>query len=152
MQEEIQVFHEYIQRHRFKRSSQRDLILETFLNTEEHVSAEDLYRLVKAKDPTVGFTTVYRTLHLLMDSGLAREANFGDGRTRYEHNYKHQHHDHLICVGCGELIEFYSEIIENMQDKIAHKYKFKPTHHSLRIFGYCAKCGADQNQSERAAG
>ena len=152
MQEEIQVFHEYIQRHGFKRSSQRDLILETFLNTEEHVSAEDLYRLVKEKDPTVGFTTVYRTLHLLMDSGLAREANFGDGRTRYEHNYKHQHHDHLICVGCGELIEFYSEIIENMQDKIAHKYKFRPTHHSLRIFGLCSKCQAAQNQSERAAG
>ena len=148
MQEELQVFHDYIQRHGFKRSVQRDLILETFLNTEEHVSAEDLYKLVKEKDPTVGFTTVYRTLRLLMDSGLAREANFGDGRARYEHNYKHQHHDHLICVGCGELIEFYSEVIENMQDKIADRYQFRPTHHSLRIFGLCSKCQHLKNNNE----
>ncbi|HZS44858.1 MAG TPA: transcriptional repressor [Blastocatellia bacterium] len=152
MQEEIQVFHDFIQRHGYKRSAQRDLILETFLNTEEHVSAEDLYRLVKDKDPTVGFTTVYRTLRLLMDSGLAREANFGDGRARYEHNYKHQHHDHLICVGCGTLIEFYSETIENMQDKIADKYKFQPTHHSLRIFGYCSNCQHSRPETRRAAG
>lgn len=152
MQEEIDVFHEYIQRHGYKRSTQRDLILETFLNTEEHVSAEDLYNLIKHKDASLGFTTVYRTLKLLTECGLAREVNFGDGRTRYEHNYKHEHHDHLICLGCGGLYEFYSEIIETMQDKIAHQYKFKPTHHSLRIFGHCVECQRKQKEKERAAG
>src|SRR3712207_9319788 len=85
MTEEKEIFHRHIQRQGLKRTAQRDLILDVFLRTEEHLSSEDLYNLVKAEDPTVGHTTVYRTLKLLVDAGLAREVRFGDGRTRYEH-------------------------------------------------------------------
>jgi Fur family ferric uptake transcriptional regulator len=138
--EEIHVFHEHLRRARLKRTAQRDLILDVFLNTEGHMSSEELYTIVKAKDPTVGFTTVYRTLKLLKESGLARELESYDGRTLYEHDYKHSHHDHLICIRCGALIEFYSEEIEKMQDEITRKYRFKPLHHSHRIFGFCAAC------------
>jgi Fur family ferric uptake transcriptional regulator len=116
------------------------LILEVFLRTEGHLSSEDLYDLVKSEDPTVGFTTVYRTLKLLVECGLAREERLGDGRMRYEHLYNHQHHDHLICTECGRLIEFYSEVIERKQDEIAAHYKFLPTRHSLRIWGICSEC------------
>lgn len=140
MQKEKEIFFDHLKRAGFKRTAQRELILDVFLRTEGHSSAEDLYQLVKAEDPNVGFTTVYRTLKLLAECGLAREERLGDGRTRYEHKYNHQHHDHLICTDCGDLIEFYSEVIENKQDEIAHKFKFKPTHHSLRIFGICHKC------------
>jgi Fur family ferric uptake transcriptional regulator len=147
--EETQVFHEHLRRTHLKRTSQRDLILDVFLDTEDHVSSEDLYSLVKAKDPSVGFTTVYRTLKILKECGLARELEFHDGRMLYEHDYKHTHHDHLICTQCGALIEFYSEEIEALQDEIVNRYGFIPHHHSHRIFGVCAKC-QKSGKAERA--
>ncbi|HEX8072179.1 MAG TPA: Fur family transcriptional regulator [Pyrinomonadaceae bacterium] len=140
LSEEQAVFHRHIQRAGLKRTAQRDLILDVFLRTEEHLSSEDLYRLVQQEDPDIGQTTVYRTLKLLTDAGLAREVRFGDGRTRYEHNYKHPHHDHLICTQCGKTIEFFSADMEALQDQIAAKHKFELTHHTMRMFGYCADC------------
>ena len=92
MTEEQEVFLEHIQKKGLKRTAQRDLILDVFLRTERHLSNEDLYRLVKEEDSSIGQTTVYRTLKLLSEAGLAREVRFGDGRTHYEHNYKHEHH------------------------------------------------------------
>ncbi len=115
MTEEQEVFLKHIQKQGLKRTAQRDLILDVFLRTEGHVSGEDLYRLVHDEDPSVGQTTVYRTLRLLTDAGLAREVRFGDGRAHYEHNYKHQHHDHMICSECGKIIEFYSPELEAIQ-------------------------------------
>ncbi|MFL6228936.1 MAG: Fur family transcriptional regulator [Pyrinomonadaceae bacterium] len=138
--EEQEVFLRHIQSAGLKRTAQRDLILDVFLRTEEHLSSEDLYSLVKREDPSIGQTTVYRTLKLLTDAGLAREVRFGDGRTRYEHNYKHPHHDHMICTECGKTIEFFSADLEKLQDKIAARHKFEITHHTLRMFGYCEDC------------
>lgn len=140
--QEKEIFFDHLRQAGFKRTGQRELILEVFLRTEGHLSADDLFELVRAQDPTVGFTTVYRTLKLLSECGLAREERLGDGRRRYEHLYNHQHHDHLICTSCGELIEFFSEVIEQKQDEIAAQYDFQPTHHSLRIFGICRACRA----------
>jgi Fur family ferric uptake transcriptional regulator len=140
MQKEKEIFFEHLRRSGFKRTAQRELILDVFLETEGHSSAEELHQLIKSRDPHVGVTTVYRTLKLLAECGLAREERLGDGHTRYEHLYNHQHHDHLICTECGDLIEFYSEIIENKQDEIARQYHFQPTTHSLRIFGVCYQC------------
>src|ERR1051325_7775990 len=87
MTEEKEIFHRHIQRAGLKRTAQRDTILDVFLRTEKHLSSEDLYHLVQEEDPNVGHTTVYRTLKLLVEAGLAGEGRFGDGRTRYEHNY-----------------------------------------------------------------
>src|SRR5947209_9181246 len=100
MTEEKEIFHQHIQRAGLKRTAQRDLILDVFLRTEKHLSSEDLYRLVKAEEPNVGHTPVYRTLKLLVDAGLAPEVRLGDGRTRYEHNYNNPHPDHMICTEC----------------------------------------------------
>lgn len=140
MTEEQEIFLQHIQRAGLKRTAQRDLILDVFLRTEEHLSSEDLYNLVKKEDPTIGQTTVYRTLKLLTEAGLAREVRFGDGRTHYEHNYKHEHHDHMICVDCGKIIEFYSQQLEAIQDEMAKKHGFEMTSHSLRMWGYCSEC------------
>jgi Fur family ferric uptake transcriptional regulator len=134
------VFEEHIQASRLRRTGQRDLILEIFLSTEDHLSSEDLYGLVHRIDPTVGHTTVYRTLKLLTEAGLAREVRFGDNKTYYEHHYNHDHHDHMICTECGKVIEFFSADIEQLQDEMAGKFGFKPTHHSLRMWGVCSDC------------
>src|SRR5437870_875857 len=104
MTEEQEVFYKHIQKEGLKRTTQRDLILDVFLHTEGHMAGVDLYRLVTKKDPTVGPTTVYRTLRLFSDAGLERELRFGDGRAHYEHSYTHQHHDHMICSDCGKII------------------------------------------------
>lgn len=145
--EEQEVFLKHIQKHGLKRTSQRDLILDVFLRTEEHLSNEDLYQLVKKEDPTVGQTTVYRTLKILTEAGLAREVRFGDGRTHYEHNYKHQHHDHMICSECGKIIEFFSAELEAIQDQMAAKHKFEITQHLLRIIGVCVDCRRARKQT-----
>ncbi len=153
--EEQEVFRRHIQRSGLKRTAQRDLILDVFLRTEEHMSSEDLYRLVQREDASIGQTTVYRTLKLLTEAGLAREVRFGDGRTRYEHNYKHPHHDHMICTLCGTTIEFFSAELEAIQDAILAKYHFQAIQHSLRIFGICANCqneaGDGHKKDESAA-
>lgn len=138
--QEKQIFSEHIQKSGLRHTAQRDLILEMFLRTEDHLSSEDLYWLVQKQDPSVGHTTVYRTLKLLTEAGLAREVRFGDGKTYYEHHFGHAHHDHMICTECGKVIEFFSEKLEAAQDAMADKYKFKPTHHSLRIWGVCEEC------------
>jgi Fur family ferric uptake transcriptional regulator len=140
MNEEKEIFLNHLQKAGLKRTTQRELILEVFLRTEEHVSSERLYELVRSEDQTVGHTTVYRTLKLLTECGLAREVRFGDGRAHYEHNYNHEHHDHMICTDCGLIIEFFSPDIEAMQDEMAAKYGFLVTQHSLRLFGLCAEC------------
>jgi len=149
MSEEQEVFLKHIQEQGLKRTAQRDLILDVFLRTEGHVSGEDLYRLVHEQDPSVGQTTVYRTLRLLTDAGLAREVRFGDGRAHYEHNYKHQHHDHMICSECGKIIEFYSPQLEAIQDAMAAKHKFELTSHLLRMIGICVDCRAQTRERKR---
>ena len=149
MTEEQEVFLAHIQKKGLKRTAQRDLILNVFLRTEEHLSSEDLYLLVHKEDPSVGQTTVYRTLKLLAEAGLAREVRFGDGLTHYEHNYKHQHHDHMICSDCGKIIEFYSAELEAIQDAMAAKHKFEVEQHLLRIIGICADCRRAKRDAEK---
>ncbi len=138
--EEKEIFLEHIQKAGLRKTAQRDLILEIFLRTEDHLTSEDLYWLVQKQDPSVGHTTVYRTLKLLTEAGLAREVRFGDNKTYYEHHFKHEHHDHMICTECGKVIEFVSAEIEDLQDQMADKFGFRLSHHSLRMWGACAEC------------
>ena len=147
---EKEILLEHIQKAGLRRTGQRDLILEIFLRTEDHLTSEDLYWLVQKEDPTVGHTTVYRTLKLLTEAGLAREVRFGDNKTYYEHHYNHQHHDHMICTECGQVIEFFSQDIEELQDQMADKFGFRPTHHSLRMWGVCAECQATEIETSQA--
>jgi Fur family ferric uptake transcriptional regulator len=139
-------FYRHMQRAGLKRTAQRDLIVDVFLRTEDHLSSEDLYHLVKAQDPTIGQTTIYRTLKLLTEAGLASEVRLGDGRTRYEPNNKFPHHDHMICTGCGRTVEFFSAEIKRLLDGIAAEHEYEPKQHSLRIFGVCADCRRERNE------
>jgi Fur family ferric uptake transcriptional regulator len=140
MRAEKEIFGKYLSRHNLRDTPQRELILDTFLKREEHVSAEQLYDIVKKRDPSIGQATVYRNLKLFSEAGLAREVDFGDGVTRYEHSYNHPHHDHLICRGCGKTLEVVNSVIEELQKSLAEKYGFELTDHSLYLYGYCANC------------
>jgi Fur family transcriptional regulator, ferric uptake regulator len=137
---EMQVFMEYLQEHKLKLTPHRQLILDTFLENEGHRSVEDIYRVVRGKDPRVGYTTVYRTMKLLAECGLAREIDLADGITRYEHLYNHEHHDHMICMHCGTSIEFYDPEIEALQDEASEHLGFKVLDHKLQIYGLCGNC------------
>lgn len=119
---------------------QRELILDIFLSTREHVTVEELYLKVKTSHPGIGHTTVYRTLKLCAEAGLAREILLHDGQTRYEHLQAGEHHDHLICTACNVIIEFENETIEELQSAIAARHGFHIRSHKLEIYGLCAAC------------
>lgn len=137
---EHEVLENYINRHNLKITKQRRAVLEAFLESEEHVSAEELYKIVSEKEPKIGLATVYRTLALLTESGLAMELNFGDGQKRYEHNFEHEHHDHMICTQCSKIIEFHNPVIEKLQEDVAREHGFEMTSHKLDMFGICKDC------------
>jgi Fur family ferric uptake transcriptional regulator len=137
--EERQVLASYLTRHGLKRSAQREVILDAFLKAGRHVSVEDLLRLVKRRRPDVGRTTIYRTLKLFQKAGLASELAFG-GEARFEPLWKRDHHDHFICTSCGEIIEFQSPEIEDLQDRIASRIGFEIEGHRHHIFGQCRAC------------
>jgi len=137
---EHEVLEEYIARHNLKITNQRRVVLDSFLKSENHVSAEDLYKMVSEQDPKIGLATVYRTLALFTQSGLATELDFGDGQKRYEHKYMHSHHDHMICTECGKIVEFNHPMIEKLQKEIAAKHGFNMTSHKLDLFGICGQC------------
>ena len=137
---EHEVLESYITQHNLKITKQRRAVLEAFLGSEEHVSAEDLYKIVSAKEPKIGLATVYRTLALLTESGLAAELDFGDGQKRYERNYQQGHHDHMICTQCGKIIEFHNSLIEKLQEDVAREHGFEMTAHKLDMFGICQDC------------
>ena len=137
--EEQRVLSEYLTQHGLKRSTQREVILDAFLRSGSHVSVEDLLKIVKRKDPAVGRTTIYRTLKLFQEAGLASELLVG-AEARFEPLWNRDHHDHLVCVHCGEIIEFQSPEIEGLQDKIANGLGFVIEGHRHTIFGRCQKC------------
>ena len=137
---EMHVFLDYLEQKKLKLTPHRELILENFVENEGHRSVEDIYRVVREKDPRIGYTTVYRTMKLLADCGLAREVDLADGITRYEHLYNHEHHDHMICMECGTSIEFLNPEIESLQDAASEQLGFKVFDHKLQIYGVCKDC------------
>ena len=137
---EFQILHEHIRSRKLRSTPQRDAVLAVFLATEGHVSVEELHKLVKRKHPAIGYTTVYRTMKLLADVGLCRSVDFGDGVERFEHDYGHEHHDHLICTVCGQYIEVHNKDMEELQNILARQQGFALTSHVLKIYGVCRKC------------
>lgn len=128
----------YLDEHNLKHTRQRDVILDTFLGAEGHVTSEEIFQALREDHPNIGYTTVYRTMKLLCEAGLAQERHFGDGLTRYE--IEHHHHDHLICTSCGRIIEFECGMIEAAQEEIADRYGFRILRHRHELYGHCDRC------------
>jgi Fur family ferric uptake transcriptional regulator len=137
----------YMVKKGLRSTDQRKLIVETFFCAENHVSIEELLAQVREKDPRVGYATVYRTLKLLAECGVANERRFGDGLTRYELADDVTHHDHLICVECGDIVEFEEPGIEHLQEEVARKYRYQLRSHKHELYGICTSC-----QAKRRAG
>lgn len=134
------VFNGHLKRVGLKHTSQRDTILSAFLETRDHLSIEDLHHLVQKRDPKIGFTTVYRTLKLLAECGLASEVLFHDGVTRYEHQFNRRSHHHMVCTGCGASVEFFSSEIERIEKEVGHKHHWTTTRNTFQVYGLCAEC------------
>jgi Fur family transcriptional regulator, ferric uptake regulator len=140
-------WHSYVQDKRLNVTAQREAIVEQFLRTRDHVSIDDLLSKVRKRQPRVGYATVYRTLKLLSECGIAYERKFGDGLTRYELAGEHSHHDHLICVECGTITEFEEDKIEDLQEKVAARYGYELRSHKHELYGLCPQCRAKRKPS-----
>ena len=133
---------EYMNKHGLRSTEQRRLVTEMFFASSDHLSIEDLLEQVRLEEPKIGYATVYRTLKLLKDCGLAFERHFGDGVSRYEVAWADEHHDHMICLECEKIVEFEDEAIEDLQHKVAARLGFKLVRHKLELYGLCADCQA----------
>lgn len=137
----------YLARQGMKLTNQRRLILTTFYQCSGHFSAEDIYQRLRGVDSSIGQATVYRTLKLLHDAGLARELRFGNDVARFEPRLDNAHHDHLICEACGKIVPVLNDNIEKLQVELADAHGFKPTYHRMYLYGICPDClQADKQQ------
>lgn len=132
-------FHAYLAKQGLKSTKQRDVIAQQFFATDGHLSIEELLTLARQEQPRVGYATVYRTLKLLTECGLAAERRFGEGQTTYETAGDNAHHDHLICLECGHVLEFHNEEIEREQERVARSFGFNVVRHKHELYGLCPR-------------
>lgn len=126
----------------YKLTPQRKTILKVFLdNLDGHLSAEDVYQMVKKEFPEMGLATVYRTLDLLAEIEVLQKMNFNDGKARYEFSsHNEHHHHHLICIKCGKVAEFDYDLLDTLEKAIQEIKNFQVLDHLLKFYGYCEKC------------
>jgi len=130
----------YMERKGLRSTAQRRLVSDTFFRARGHLSIDDMLALVRKRDPKVGYATVYRTLKLLVECGLANERQFEDTVTRFEVAHHDSHHDHLICLGCKQIVEFEDRQIERLQETVATRFGFELVSHKHELYGLCEKC------------
>lgn len=140
MKDEEKKFREYLRLKGLKFTPQRELILREAFSTHDHFEVDDLFVKLYRKNTGISRATVYRTLNLLVQGGLLRQVISGERHSHYEHTLGHRHHDHLVCLGCGRVIEFSNGRIEGLQDEVCKKQNFEPRSHRLQIDGFCQDC------------
>ncbi len=140
--EVLSLFHQRLREAGLKSTQQRDIIAGTFFELDRHISVEELLLESRKKLPRIGYATVYRTLKLLVEQGMADTRDFGDGQTRYDPQLDDDAHDHLICVDCRNIIEFDDEVILARLGQIAREQGFSISRRKLEIYGECLQ-GAD---------
>lgn len=140
MEQEKEVYYNYLTSNNIKQSKQRERILEVFLKTEEHVTVQELYEIIRIENKNIGVATVYRAMKLFCDADLADEIDIGDGNRRYEHKFNHKIHSHLICIKCGKIFEFCDWRMDDIQRDVSCKFNFKPLNRRLQIYGVCNEC------------
>ena len=133
-------FKEALKKEGLKYTPQRTAVLEEIIKDKGHRESEEIYLALKKSGQHVSRATVYRTMDILVNNGFARKMNLGDGRARYESKVNSPHHDHLVCMDCGLIVEFMDQKIEDLQDEIAIQYEFQLKRHIHQLFGLCKKC------------
>ncbi|BCS35545.1 hypothetical protein TBR22_A47780 [Luteitalea sp. TBR-22] len=134
-----------------KRSSKRDRIVDVFLRQEGHLTADDLVDLIRKEDTRISRATVYRTLAWMEAAGIARKVDFGEGRFRYEHSYRHPRHFHLICKSCNQSTEFLSSDIEQLLEEVAEARSFTVSHAVVQLYGTCEACKTGRPAARQAS-
>ena len=134
------IFANYIKEKGLRNTKQREMILDSFLHANKHITVEELFDTVKKSNPDIGYATVHRNLKLMCECGIADEIKIGTSKAKFEPKLGHEHHDHLICMKCGRFIEVHDTRIEKLQDKLAEANDFIPQRHRLEIYGLCKKC------------
>ncbi|MBW2368197.1 MAG: transcriptional repressor [Deltaproteobacteria bacterium] len=134
------LFQELFHREHIDQFEDRFKILEAFLQTEKHLTIEELHRVLLQTGNRLSVDFVRDTLLLMCRFGFAQKRKFEDGHTRYEHRHLGQHHDHMICTRCGQIIEFQNENMELLQNEIAGTYGFHMLQHTMEIYGICSGC------------
>ncbi|OCL26892.1 transcriptional repressor [Orenia metallireducens] len=125
----------------YKLTAQRKIILQILINNKgEHLSAEEVYNIVKTEDPGIGLATVYRTLELFCELGIIQQLTFDENCRRYELETGEEHHHHLVCSKCGKVIEFNDEVLEEFESELEKRHSFKVTEHKIKFYGYCEDC------------
>ncbi len=144
---EQKIFRNFLGERGLKLTKERMSVLTEVFSCHDHFDPEDLYLRIRSSGLKASRASVYRTLSLLVESGLVQRAMRTERGNVYEHRYGHGHHDHMICDSCGKIIEFYSEKLENIQSEICDKNKFNGVSHTLEIRGICERCS--EQGSER---
>jgi Fur family ferric uptake transcriptional regulator len=136
--EAVEILRTYVSQKGLKFTGQRQTVTEVFFDPafqEHHPTVEELFLRVRERDSRVGYATVYRTLKLLTECGLANPSRLGDKQTRYEPESPGEHHDHMVCNECGAILEFEDEGIENLQEQVASRLGFALEDHKMILFG-----------------
>lgn len=136
----IQQVREEARRRGVRWTNQRQVIVETFIGCDDHVTVEELHRRVRVLDATVSAATVYRTINMLVEIGVATKRHFGDGSASFESSLHKHHHDHLVCMSCNKIQEFELQEIEDLQEKVATDHGFQLVQHRLELYGVCREC------------
>jgi Fur family ferric uptake transcriptional regulator len=137
---ENKIFQNFLGEKGLKLTKERIAVLKEVFSSHTHFEPENLYLRIKASGSKASRASVYRTLSLLVESGLVEKVTRTEKSNVYEHTFGHSHHDHMICDGCGSIIEFYSEKLENLQKEICVGNGFDGRSHTLEIHGYCTEC------------
>ena len=137
---EHKIFENFLGEKGLKLTKERIAVLREVFSSHNHFEPENLYLRIKGSGSKASRASVYRTLNLLVESGLVEKVTRTEKSNVYEHTFGHTHHDHMICDGCGSIIEFYSEKLENLQKEICIGNGFEGRSHTLEIHGYCTKC------------
>lgn len=137
----LPLFRRYLRQQGLPVTQQREVVADVVFNSREHLSVEEIEARLKDRGERIGKATIYRTMEILVRSGLVEDHDFGDGFKRYEHLFGHQPvHEHLVCTSCRSVVEFQRPEIERIQDEVAAQHGFLPTRHRLEIYGLCADC------------
>jgi Fur family ferric uptake transcriptional regulator len=136
----IEQFRGYLRSRRLRLTPERMELLRAVLRSPAHFDADDLVAAMQKKGRRISRATIYRTLSLLEQSGILRKSLFGQDRGFYEPTIGHGHHDHIVCVSCGHIEEFYEKRLEQLQEQVLRDLGFEPLNHVHELFGVCPKC------------
>ncbi len=144
MQPELQLFQDYLRRRGLRRTLEREQVLREIFSIHEHFDVDELYLRLRHQGAKVSKASIYRALPLFIDCGLIREVDFTEGHWHYEHIYGHSLHNHLRCLGCGEILEFEEPLLKALEESLARKYSYRIKAQQWEVRGYCGNCQEKQ--------